>query len=321
MVATTKQSEVRAEPLIDWAAGQDGVSTAEMPPSERDFLVFEAVAFGGSSTRQAAAEFGVSQTRIMQIRRHVAQWIARSVPEGLDLTPMQRLRLAAHIAEGRVDFLYSQALEAWRASQKPLTSECRGRLPGEPRTPRDSHGDPRYLLAASRISLRQLELAGKAHKVMVEVQGSKFKVPSSKLEADASLTHQVGTPLQSLGQLPPVRDCSAEVLEPAVSAVETAEPVNATSGSADVCNEMEQRRQAFLAALEDDTASVHPPFTDAGGMLLDSSLPQMDGLPAMKANGSCATALLDEPATISFSLNRKERRKRQRILARQRRAK
>ena len=136
MVAATKQSEVREGRLNDGAVRQEGASTAEMPPSERDFLVFQAVAFGGTSTRQAAAEFGVSQTRIMQIRQHVAQWIARSVPEGLDLTPMQRLRLAAHIAEGRVDFLYSQAMDAWRASQKPVTSECRGRPTGETRTPR-----------------------------------------------------------------------------------------------------------------------------------------------------------------------------------------
>ena len=72
---------------------------------------------------------------------------------------------------------------------------------------------------------------------MVDVQASKFKVPSSKLEADASLTLRVGTPTQSPGQLPPVRDCSAEAGEPSVAAVEMAEPVNATSGSADVCNE------------------------------------------------------------------------------------
>src|SRR5262245_6121178 len=76
-----------------------GQAKPELPPSERDFLVFEAVVVHGSSTRQAAAEFEISQTRVMQVRQHVAQWIAKAVPDGLDLTPQQRVRLAAHIAQ------------------------------------------------------------------------------------------------------------------------------------------------------------------------------------------------------------------------------
>ena len=113
-----------------------GQPMPELPPSERDFLVFEAVVIHGSSTRQVAAEFDISQTRVMQVRRHVAEWIAKAVPDGLDLTPQERVRLAAHIAQGRVDFLYSQALGAWTSSQKPHTSVCRGRLTGETRTTR-----------------------------------------------------------------------------------------------------------------------------------------------------------------------------------------
>src|SRR5688572_18778744 len=88
-----------------WRAQQDRGATPELPPSERDFLVFEAVMFSGASTRETAAEFEISQTRVMQIRKHVAEWIARSVPDGLELSPIERLRLAVHIAEGRSDHL------------------------------------------------------------------------------------------------------------------------------------------------------------------------------------------------------------------------
>ena len=63
------------------------------------------------------------------------------------------------------------------------------------------------------------------------------------------------------------------------------------------CSELEERRQAFLSALADDTSPVHPPFTDAAGMLLDAS----------------------EPATATAPLNRQERRARQRQLERLRR--
>ncbi|MCI0360307.1 MAG: hypothetical protein L0211_17660 [Planctomycetaceae bacterium] len=290
MVAATKQSEVCESRLSDWSAGQVGASPAELPPSERDFLVFEAVAFGGASTREAAGEFGLSQTRIMQIRRHVAQWIATSVPEGLDLTPLQQLRLAAHVAEGRVDFLYSQAVGAWRASQKPLPSECRGR----------SQGDPRYLMAAARICMRQLELAGAVRRVMADAEsGSRFQVPSSK--SDGREGEAGEAPAEPSVGAPPVRDCSAKAGELVVAADEVAKLGIATCGSDDTCNEMEERRQAFLAALEEDTAPVHPPFTDAGGMLLDSSQPQLD----LRANGHSASALLGKPAVAPDGLRGK----------------
>jgi hypothetical protein len=292
-----------------------------LPPSERDFLVFEAVAFGGASTREAAVEFEISQTRVMQVRRHVAEWIARSVPDGLDLTPIQRLRLAAHIAEGRTDHLYGLALRAWRQSQKPATSACRG-------APRSSHGDPRYLLVAARITERQLSLAGTARQVFhdAERDASSDKAPTKGRSvgredappADASLlgSESVGGVTlpsdQGIGNHSPVGDCSLAAAESKADVVDDGDPVDANLVADERCHEMEARRQAFLAALEDDTAPVHPPFTDAGGMLLDSLEP---------AGGHSATASVreseDEPAIVPLS--RKELRKQRRIQARQQR--
>jgi hypothetical protein len=63
------------------------------------------------------------------------------------------------------------------------------------------------------------------------------------------------------------------------------------------CSELEERRQAFLSALADDSSPVHPPFTDAAGMLLDAS----------------------EPVEAAAPLNRQQRRARQRQLERLRR--
>jgi len=66
-----------------------------------------------------------------------------------------------------------------------------------------------------------------------------------------------------------------------------------------------------LAALHDDAAPVQPPFTDAGGMLLDTS-------EMRPSNGhASATDLLDQPpAALARPLNRQERRARQRLLER-----
>ena len=139
-----------------------GTALPELPPSERDFLVFEAVVVHGSTTRQAAAEFDLSQTRVMQVRRHVAEWIAKAVPDGLDLTPIQReCGWRRTLPRAGSIFCIRRRLAAWKSSPKPHTSVCRGRLTGETRTTRDSHGDPRYLLAAARLSERQLSLAGR----------------------------------------------------------------------------------------------------------------------------------------------------------------
>jgi hypothetical protein len=328
-----------------------------LPPSERDFLVFEAVAVHGSSTRQAAAEFDISQTRVMQVRQHVAEWIAKAVPDGLDLTPQERVRLAAHIAQGRVDFLYSQALEAWRASQKPHTSVCRGRLTGETRTTRDSHGDPRYLLAAARLSERQLSLAGTARKVLeVAESGSKFNVQGSKSGVQGSgfrvqdesvgeasrlsespplEDHREADASRSPAIAHPLRDCSAGAAELQTAIVRLPDAELATADGDETCREIENRRRAFLAALENDTAPVHPPFTDAGGLLLDSSESALVSVPAhvsepaqdsvieLKVNGNQPGATLTatgvtENASLA-SHKRHERRVRQRELDRLRR--
>ncbi len=57
------------------------------------------------------------------------------------------LGAAAQLAVERMEFLYSEAMEAWRASQK-ITSAAG----------RSSCGEPRYLAAAARINILSLEM-------------------------------------------------------------------------------------------------------------------------------------------------------------------
>src|SRR5262245_56544613 len=69
-----------------------------LPPSERDFDVYRLVAVEGESTRAAAGQFGISQTRVIQIRKHVAEWIADELPWLATGTPAQRLAVGANLA-------------------------------------------------------------------------------------------------------------------------------------------------------------------------------------------------------------------------------
>jgi len=297
-----------------------------LTPSERDFQVYEAVVIGGASTRHAADEFGISQTRIVQIRKLVAEWIGKSVPANAELTPFQRLRVAADIAERRADWLYSQAMEGWRGSQKPQATICRGRMSGEVHTLRDRHGDPRYLLAAMRISERQVHLSGTICKVLTE-RGNANKVGRA---SDGSIrdeqqaengdaepeVHNEGIQFDGEAADSPIEDCSRARADGHSRESVDAAPLAVSACGDERCDELENRRRAFLAALMDDTAPVHPPFTDAGGMLLDSSQPSLaiqtnDGSALLGKPALAPATALDQPAA-----SRKERRKQQRLLAR-----
>jgi len=343
MVAATKSTSLRDSLFAPEALTPEAIAQVPLPPSERDFQVFELVAIDGASTRQAAAEFGVSQSRIVQIRRHVAEWMGAEVPPTPRLTPIQRLRVAAEIAERRADHLYSQAMEGWRASQHPQTSICRGSSGNETRTTRERHGDWRYLMAAMRIAERRMHLSGTIRKVIADAREGEalaepargvaqaYKAPTSgrgvgqadetgrnDVRGNCTLTNGQGfegseseAPAEPQATNPPVRACSHNEADSGNGQSAAAVAVDATDCQDEVCNDIENRRREFLAALRDDAAPVQPPFTDAGGMLLDSSELQ-------SANGcASATALLGEPPVgPRRPLSRKERRARQRILER-----
>jgi hypothetical protein len=298
---TAFQSQPESELHVALFSPQE-LRQQELPPSERDFQVFEEVVIGGASTRAAAALFGVSQTRIVQVRQRVAEWIGAEVPPTPRLTPLQRLRLAAHIAEQRADFLYSKAMDGWRASQQPLTSICRGRLGEETRT-RERHGDPRYLMAAMRITERQVNLAGTIRKVLVEAEERESGDGSREAEVQGS-----GFGVQEEQQetvRPPVGACSLDGAGLGQDREDAAVESDVSDSQEETCDELENRRREFLAALQDDTAPVQPPRTDGNGTMLEASL-----------RGEPAFAPAESAVAPAATLNRHQRRARQRMLAR-----
>ena len=283
----------------EFLSGVGSQLSGPLPPSERDFEVFERVVAQGASTRAAAKEFGLSQTRIVQVRDRVAEWIAAEVPFAERLLPRQRLRLAASIASQRIDYLYSLALEAWRASQGEQTVVREGES-GLSRVTRASHGDPKYLLLASRLALRQMDVAER------EARGQKA---GDRSQEAGNRSQEAGDEGQEAGAAeiyesdsvdPPVRDCSASaqalpVVTPSLIVAED------TSRCAhELSDEIESRRRAFLAALAEQMSPVQPPEADAKAALENKWEPD---------------------ATPSLGLTRKERRARRRLLERKLRAK
>lgn len=134
----------------------------KVPPSGRGFEVFSAVILAGKSTREAAAAFQLSQTRVCQIVERVRKWQAEVVgtddADNAQPSEEQRMRLARCIAAGRLDHLYGESMEAWRRSQGELKKRRSSRFGDEVTTTAVSCGDPKYLLAAMRLAEAQAEL-------------------------------------------------------------------------------------------------------------------------------------------------------------------
>jgi hypothetical protein len=282
---------------------------AAAPPTERDLQLYEAVAVVGLSSRTAAAVFGISQTRVLQVRQRMEEWIGRYVPRSVEtLSPRERLIVAADLADRRSQMLFSEAMEAWRASQDAARERC---------TANDRHigpsqGDPRYLAMAMRTNLHMLQVAGMAQRYLAKLEEEATDAAQAADPSDAPTAAAASD--SSIDAIPLVRDCSLSAAEQAAAPEELANADRATADEQAAYDEQEARRRAFLAAVEAETAPVQPPRTDLNGMLLEEEAgnawtAESDQIEASDA----AVATLAPPRR---PLNRQERKARQRMLER-----
>jgi hypothetical protein len=318
MVAATKQVGLRESLLEGLAGGQQ-----PLPPSDRDFEVFQWLALDGESSRATAEWFGISQTRVLQVRDRVAEWVAATVPASVRLSPARRVQLAARIAEMRLDNLYSRAVTAFRISQGEQRSTRTTPQGDTIVTAQESAGDIRYLAMAMQITDRTQALAVKAAEALglrkdelglggwVSGDGGREGDASAEPRAEEARVQDSGFGVQDEQEVvnPPVGECSLDAAV-AGNGHETCDSGSDTTDcQKETYSDFEDRRRAFLAALQDDTAPVQPPLTDGNRMLLE----EPEGV-SPNGHSSGNSALLGKPAVAP--LNRKERRARQRMLER-----
>jgi len=91
----------------------------QLPPSSRDFHVYERIVVESASTRTVAEEVKVSQTRVRQIVRRVMQWLVETLPADDDLSGAAKLRVGQHIAADRLERFYCEANRAWTQTTQP----------------------------------------------------------------------------------------------------------------------------------------------------------------------------------------------------------
>jgi hypothetical protein len=76
-------------------------SSRKLPPTERDFDIYEAVHIAGYPTREQAEKHDISQTRIRQIVRRVIEWLGEVIPPQAKIAKEQLSHLARQIAADR----------------------------------------------------------------------------------------------------------------------------------------------------------------------------------------------------------------------------
>jgi hypothetical protein len=177
-------------------------------PSFRDFDVYRFVKIERHSTREAAEAFGISQTRVRQILDAIVEYLMECVPFNEEGERIDRLQVAEQLAREQLEYLYGQAMEWWRRS----VSEHRSGT-GMPKAS--------YLALAARITMcmarvpvheppgwaRESGIADREGEVPAEptsgragrVQGSGFKVQEERRAGEM--------PAPQI-ENPPVEDCS-----------------------------------------------------------------------------------------------------------------
>jgi len=157
-------------------------STRQAPPSERDFELFFAVQAQCLSTRAAAERFGISQTRVLQVRDRVAEWLGGTLLPLRSLSVRQRVGVVGEMARHRIEFLLSQAVEAWHASKGTTTKVRVGESLNEVTTTYTTQGEIRYLIAASRLNEGTLKLAEGLEAALMKLESARAEAASGQRE-------------------------------------------------------------------------------------------------------------------------------------------
>src|SRR6187397_984708 len=89
-------------------------SVRKLPPGPRDWLAYRLVKVQQLTTREAAKQLGISQTRVCQLIDRVVEYMTDVAP-GCESPEARgrRLYIAESVAAERIDFLFGQVCEGY----------------------------------------------------------------------------------------------------------------------------------------------------------------------------------------------------------------
>src|SRR5438270_5671437 len=91
----------------------------KLPPSDRDFEIYESVHIQHCSTWHMAERHNVSQTRVRQIIRRVVEWLGEVLPPQAKVAKEQELYLARQIAADRLQHQLEEVTDLWQETREP----------------------------------------------------------------------------------------------------------------------------------------------------------------------------------------------------------
>jgi hypothetical protein len=103
-------------------------TTLKLPPTERDFEIYEAVHVAGCSTYSQALKHQISQTRVRQIVCRVVEWLSEVLPPQAKVAKEQETHLARQIAADRFLHQLEEATTFWDQTRELKYAGLRIRL-------------------------------------------------------------------------------------------------------------------------------------------------------------------------------------------------
>src|SRR6478752_2677977 len=104
------------------------ITTFKLPPSERDFEIYEAVHIANCSTWSQARKHEISQTRVRQVIRRVVEWLGEVLPPQAKVAKEQEVRLAREIAADRFQHQLEEITDLWQETRESKYAGIRIRL-------------------------------------------------------------------------------------------------------------------------------------------------------------------------------------------------
>lgn len=126
------------------------VEPSTLPPTWRDFEAYRLVKIERRSTRGAARELHLSQTRVCQLVSRVAEFLIETAPAVDDeVQRKKQLYVAEQVAAERLDHLQKEAMAGFNRSREAVRVIGNSMAPG---------GDVRFLSLAARLSVMAAKL-------------------------------------------------------------------------------------------------------------------------------------------------------------------
>lgn len=302
------------------------VAAAGSPPAKGWMEVYSLVCIEGYSVPDVAARLNLPPAKVRQACNQALTWLATNPPLLAERSKEEALKLSEAVARERLEYLYAEAMEAWKKSQEDeVIVRQEGLMARTTRTIRSSYGKICYLNIAAKISEALLKIPVRYVPAWMEEgeaasEPIRFELDAGERAARAGKSAEAKPKRAKRRPNPPEGDCSpsapvtsadADSLQPSFD-VMLHEFTSNANGLAAAQTQLQSRARLFTPVQtpdgepnDEDGEQAEEAFDDAVDRVLEAT-PSVTVAPAKRPS------LL--PKQTGRPLTQKERRARQKLL-------